>query len=159
MLVYRIARTPYIRDLSGTGARLYGGRWNHKGIGMVYTSENRALATVEYLVHVPLSLIPRDLSIATLRIPDRLTTKTPAVADLPANWRDYPAPPALADLGTQWTISQETLLLRVPSAVVKHEWNILLNPSHPDMPYVTIAQVEAYAFDTRLLRAAEAQAS
>lgn len=47
MRVYRIAKTKYIRDLSGTGARIYGGRWNKKGLGILYTSENRALATVE----------------------------------------------------------------------------------------------------------------
>jgi RES domain-containing protein len=150
--VYRIAKTPYIRDLSGMGARFYGGRWNHKGVGMMYTAESRALATVEYLVHVPLSLVPHDLSIATLHIPDRITPKTMAAVNLPANWRDYPAPPALADLGTEWALSRETLLLRVPSVVVEHEWNVLINPLHSDMPHVTIAQVESYQFDARLLR-------
>jgi RES domain-containing protein len=137
--VYRIAKTPYIDDLTGLGARLYGGRWNRKGIGIVYAAGSRALATVEYLVHVPLALVPEGLSIATLYIPDEVSCKTVALADLPVNWRDYPAPLALADLGTQWVVSRETLSLRVPSAVVAHEWNLLVNPLHPDMPYVTIA--------------------
>jgi RES domain-containing protein len=150
--VYRIAKTQYIYDLTGMGARLYGGRWNPKGISMVYTSESRALATVEYMVHVPLSLIPYDLSLATVDIPDWITSQTIAISNLPANWRDYPAPPALADLGTQWALSRETLLLRVPSVVVEHEWNVLINPLHPDTPHVTIAQVEPYQFDARLLR-------
>jgi RES domain-containing protein len=150
--VYRIAKTPYIRDLSGMGARLYGGRWNHKGVGMVYTAESQALATVEYLVHVPLSLVPHDLSIATLHIPDRITPKTMAAENLPTNWRDYPAPPALADFGTEWAVSRETLLLRVPSVVVEREWNVLINPLYSDMPHVTVTQVETYRFDARLLR-------
>lgn len=55
MKLYRIAQTAHIKDLSGTGARLYGGRWNEKGVGVVYTSESRALAILEYLVHVPMS--------------------------------------------------------------------------------------------------------
>jgi RES domain-containing protein len=150
--MYRITTTRYSRDLSGTGARLHGGRWNPKGMSVIYTSESRALATVEYLVHVPLSLIPHDLSIVTLSIPDTIPCHTMALADLPANWRDYPAPPALADLGAQWATAQETLLLRVPSAVVVQEYNVLINPLHPDMPHVTIAQVEPFHFDTRLLR-------
>jgi RES domain-containing protein len=150
--VYRIAKPQYIYDLTGMGARLYGGRWNPREIGIVYTAESRALATVEYLVHVPLSLVPRDLSTATLHIPDGITSKTIATGDLPANWRDYPAPPALADLGMQWALSRETLLLRVPSAVVEHEWNVLINPLHSDMPEVTIAPVEPYHFDPRLSR-------
>ena len=77
--VYRITSTRYSRDLSGTGARLHGGRWNPKGISVVYSAESRALATVEYLVHVPLSLVPRDLSLVTLHIPDRMSCKTMAI--------------------------------------------------------------------------------
>jgi RES domain-containing protein len=150
--VYRTAKTQYIDDLTGMGARLYGGRWNHQGIGMVYTAESRAIATVEYLVHVPLSLLPHDVSMETLHIPDRITSKTIAPGDLPAYWRDYPAPPALAYLGMRWALSRETLLLRLPSAVVAHAWNVLINPLHSDVPQVTIAQVEPYQFNGRLLR-------
>jgi hypothetical protein len=76
-----------------------------------------ALATVEYWVHVPLSLLPRDLGVVTLHIPDGMTPQTIALADLPANWLNYPAPPELAMLGTQWTCAQETPVLRVPSTV------------------------------------------
>ena len=53
--MYRTAQTAHIKDLSGTVACLYGGRWNEKGVGVVYTSESRALAILEYLVHVPMS--------------------------------------------------------------------------------------------------------
>jgi RES domain-containing protein len=150
--VYRITSNRYSRDLSGTGARLHGGRWNPKGISVVYTTESRALATVEYLVHVPLSLVPRDLSLVTLHIPDTIPCKTMAISDLPANWRDYPPPLALADLGAQWVTALETLWLRVPSAVVAQEYNVLITPLHPDMPHITIAHVEPYQFDARLLR-------
>jgi len=149
MRVYRIAKTKYIRDLFGTGARMYGGRWNKKGF---INSENRALATVEYLVHVPSSIVPAELSIVTIQIPDDISPKEIPISDLPANWRDYPAPEELAELGTQWALSTETLLLRVPSAAVEGEFNILINPLHPDMKHVTISRVEAYRFDERLLR-------
>lgn len=152
MKVYRIAKTKYIRDLSGTGARMYGGRWNKKGVGILYTSENRALATVEYLVHVPSSTVPTELSIATIQITDEISQKEISISDLPANWRDYPAPEELAELGTQWALSTETLLLRVPSAAIEGEFNILINPLHPDMKHVTISCIETYRFDERLLR-------
>lgn len=151
MIVYRIAKAKYIRDLSGAGARLYGGRWNHKGIAVIYTSETRALATVELLVHLPLSMVPNDLSIASIEIPAHIVPKEIPTADLPANWRNYPAPAVLADLGTRWALSKETLLLRVPSVVVEHEFNILLNPSHPDISHITIPHVENYSLDDRLL--------
>jgi RES domain-containing protein len=150
MIVYRIAKTKYINDLSGAGAKLYGGRWNHKGIGMIYTSQTRALATVEYLVHVPLSMVPRNLSIASIEIPGEIIPKEISISDLPENWRSFPAPIELVELGSRWALSNETLLMRVPSAVVGHEFNILINPLHPDMKRANVSHIEAYSFDPRL---------
>jgi RES domain-containing protein len=152
MNVYRIAKTLYINDLSRSGARTYGGRWNHKGVSMIYTSENRALATVEYIVHVPLSIVPEHLGLATLHIPDTISPCEISLSDLPGDWREYPAPSRLAELGSEWAAKNESLLLRVPSAVVDHEFNILINPLHSDMRYVSIFQVENYTFDKRLIR-------
>lgn len=152
MIVYRIAKTRHISDLSGIGARLYGGRWNNKGIGIVYTSENRSLATVEYLVHVPISIIPGNLSVASIKIPDLIKPKDILPGDLLNKWRDYPPPPELAEIGTKWALSNETLLLRVPSAVVENEFNILINPQHPDMKRVSVSKVEKFTIDKRLLR-------
>lgn len=152
MQVFRIAKTAHIRDLSGTGAMLYGGRWNRRNIPFIYTSENRSLATVEYLVHVPLSLIPGDLSMAVLEIPDEIAAEQISIRDLPKNWREYPAPPKLAELGSQWALSGRSLLLRVPSAVVANEFNCLINPLHTEMKRIKISSVEGYRIDDRLLR-------
>jgi RES domain-containing protein len=150
--VFRIAKTRSIRDLSGTGAKLHGGRWNRKDIPVIYASENRSLAALEFLVHVPLSLLPNNLNIACLEIPDDIVVEQISIADLPKNWRDYPAPPELADLGSEWVIAMRSLLLRVPSVVVLDEFNLLINPKHPDMNRVIISSVERYMFDRRLVR-------
>lgn len=152
MEVYRIAKTAHIRDLTGTGARLYGGRWNEKGTAIIYTSESRALATVEYLVHVSATLTPTDASIACLRIPDAIVPREASLSDLPPGWYLYPAPPGLAKIGTEWVVSGASLLLRVPSAVVEGEYNILINPAHPAMKQVMVERVLPYRFDRRFLR-------
>lgn len=152
MLVFRIARKEHIRDLTGTGARLYGGRWNHPGTALVYASETRSLATVEFLVHVHLPGAPSDLGIAAIEIPDDAAPEHVGVSSLPGNWRDYPAPLELAELGTSWARSNRGLLLRVPSAVVDNEYNILINPTHPDIAKVTLIEVQGYRFDKRLVR-------
>ena len=102
MEVFRIARQPYIDDLSGTGGKLYGGRWNHKGTSIIHTSESRALAVVEFLVHVPMPIVPTDICIATIEIPDSITPEEVTVDSLPSNWRDFPAPP---ELYTVWSTS------------------------------------------------------
>lgn len=153
MQIFRIAKTRHIRDLSGTGATLHGGRWNRKNIPVIYTAENRSLATLEFLVHVSLlSIIPKNLSMACLEIPHDIVPVQISATDLPKNWRDYPSPPELADLGSEWAIAKRSLLLRVPSVVVVDEYNILINPRHPDIDGVTISHVESYTFDTRLHR-------
>jgi len=151
MLVYRIAKKDVVKDLTGTGAKLYGGRWNHRGTAVVYTSETRALAAVEFLVHVSLSNVPRGLIIATIEIPDDIVPEEVPRASLPRGWRDYPAPREVADLGTRWVKSNKSLLLRVPSAVVEQEYNILINPLHSDMGKVVLQGVEKFEFDKRLV--------
>jgi len=152
MLVYRIAKKDVVKDLTGTGAKLFGGRWNHRGTAVIYTSETRALATVEFLVHLSLSNAPRGLMTATIEIPDNIVPEDIPRASLPRGWRDYPPPREVADLGTRWAKSKKSLLLRVPSAVVKQEYNILINPLHSDMGKVVLQRVEACEFDKRLIR-------
>ena len=152
MLVYRIATSTHVNDLSGEGARLHGGRWNHRGTAVIYTSESRSLSAVELLVHVSLSFAPTDLKMATIEVPDEPAPEVVDVAALPPNWRDFPAPPELADLGTSWARSGRSLLLRVPSAVVEREHNILINPAHPDIARIALAGVEDFRLDRRLAR-------
>jgi len=152
MLVYRIAKKDVVKNLTGTGAKLYGGRWNHRGTAVVYTSETRALATVEFLVHVALSNAPRGLMIATIEIPDGIVPEEVQRSSLPRGWRDYPPPRSVADLGTQWAKAKKSLLLRVPVAVVEQEYNVLINPLHSDMGKVVVLRVEAFEFDKRLVR-------
>ena len=87
MQVYRLAKAKHIRDLSGAGARIAGGRWNLKGTAVLYTAESRALATVEYLVHVPIAIIPRNLRMAAIDVPDaapRIAEELKAAPILPA---------------------------------------------------------------------------
>lgn len=149
MHLFRIAKTSYIRDLSGTGAKRYGGRWNHKGVAMLYASQHRSLAILEFLVHASMQALPTDLSFLTLEVPD--SSKTPEVdlSDLPSNWRDYPAPFRLAELGSEWIASGNSLLLKVPSVVVPEEWNILINPIHPDFEAMTINSISSFSLDSR----------
>ena len=152
MKLFRIAKEQHARDLSGVGARLYGGRWNHKGVAVVYASESRALTALEYLVHVPMSTIPRDLEIMELVIPKRIIPENIDPADLPPKWREYPPPQSLATLGSNWVHSNRSLLLRVPSAVVENEFNVLINPKHEDLKRIRTIGPVRFEFDSRLLK-------
>lgn len=152
MLVYRIAKRKYINDLSGEGARLYGGRWNKRGTGIVYTSENRSLATVEYLVHLPMTLIPRDLCIATIEVPAAFLCHPIEGEDLPDNWATYPAPLRLSEIIENILLNGTILCIKVPSAVVEGEHNILINPRHSGFHEVRIREIRGFHIDERLLK-------
>jgi RES domain-containing protein len=151
MVLYRIAQTTYIRDLSGSGPRLYGGRWNPKGIGVIYTSESRALAALELFVHLSRTVIPPGLSLASIEIPDHASGKEITMEELPRNWRSYPAPLELADIGASWIWSKKSLLLRLPSVIMPPEKNVLINPAHPEITGVRILKVDPYSPDPRLI--------
>jgi RES domain-containing protein len=70
--------------------------------------------------------------------------------DLPPDWRTYPAPDRLKDLGTAWIRDGRTVALVVPSAIIPREHNVLLNPVHPDFPRIRIGPASPFAFDPRL---------
>lgn len=152
MLLYRIAKTKYIRDLSGEGARRAGGRWNSKGIPVLYTADSTALATLETLVHSPLQIAPKHRSIAILELPEALSITRVELNKLPDRWWTYPAPSELARIGDRWWNERATLALSVPSSVTPQGEgrNLLLNPTHPDFNQISIIEVKEYRYDGRL---------
>jgi len=151
MEVFRISNTRFIQDITGTGARLAGGRWNFKGRAVLYTSESRALSNSEYLVGLNLTEVPANTSIATISIPDDSMEQI-NIEDLPKNWTENPAPIELADIASQWLDRGKTLCLRVPSAVVYRDWNIIINPAHPLFLKVKLINTEPYFFDERFFK-------
>lgn len=150
--LFRIAASEHINDISGTGARIYGGRWNHKGYPVVYASGSRSLAALEFLVHVSMALAPENLSILEIYISETVDIESVTKGQLPLNWREYPAPEQLANIGTKWLKSKSSLLLEIPSAIVEKEVNILINPLHEDIKNINLVSVEKFSFDPRLTR-------
>ena len=149
MIVFRLSRGKYTRDLSGKGAEMYGGRWNSKGTPLLYTSQSRALAFAEISMHIPLSIVPKDYFLITIQIPDTATILELTEVDMPLDWRLNPHSDSTQKMGDQFTDSLKHLALRVPSAVVPGDFNYLVNPLHTMMREVTIANVELFEFDSR----------
>jgi RES domain-containing protein len=153
MRVWRLCRRKHAA-FDGEGARLAGGRWNRRGTAVVYTSATLSLAALEYLVHLDAALAPTDLVAVAADVPDTLPATRLEAQDLPRDWRGYPAAEALADLGSDWAAASRTAVLSVPSAVVPHERNILLNPAHADFRRVRVLPPERFSFDRRIFKAA-----
>lgn len=150
MRVYRLCRAPF-RALDGEGARLYGGRWNAPGRPVIYASGSLALAALEYLVQVDVEDVPADLVALTLHVPDDVAVETIDPGALPAGWERAPEPAVCRALGDAWLGARRALVLRVPSAPVPEEPNVLLDPRHPDAGRIGVVAERPFHYDPRLL--------
>lgn len=128
--VWRIVKKKYVDSaFSGKGARQAGGRFNSPGHSVVYTSGSLALAQLEILVILPTERLLAGYVAFRAEIPNG-DLKVLNREELPENWRQSPAPDSVKKLGDRWIQSETSLALRVPSAVVPAEGNILINPNH-----------------------------
>lgn len=148
-IVYRITRAKY-KDtiLSGEGAKKDGGRWNQPGTGMVYTASSRSLAMLEMLVHTGSDYLPDGRLIASIEIPDDLIE---VAKRLPKGWDDIPPQIASMEFGSKWLKNNDHPALRVPSVVVKEEFNILIDPLHLGIERISVLKFDALDLDPRLL--------
>jgi RES domain-containing protein len=152
MRVYRLSLKAHrATAFNGEGARLAGGRWNHKGQRVVYCSESRALAALELFVNLDPSLAPPELVFIAVDVPDDMITVV-KLADLPSNWNEYPAPDDVKDIGTEWIVKKTSAALVVPSVVMPEESNLLLNPEHADFVRIKISKPTKFTFDGRIWR-------
>jgi RES domain-containing protein len=147
MDLWRLCRRPYA-DLTGEGARIFGGRWNSPGRPVVYFAEHPALAALEVRVHLdlPFELLPADFVLMRVWVPDGL------VADGSANRLETVA------AGDLWLREARSAALRVPSVLIANAWNVLLNPRHPDAAGASIVTTEPFRFDPRLWQPMGAEA-
>src|SRR5947209_17752709 len=132
MIAWRLCRRRFA-DLSGEGARRLGGRWNSAGRAVVYLAEHHALAVVELRVHLdlPFDLLPVDYVLMRVMVPD-------------AELLGLQAPTETAAIGDAWLQEARSVALRVPSVLVPHSWNVLLNPGHPDAAHATVHEIEPF---------------
>lgn len=154
MHLYRISKSKYANDTSGEGARRAGGRWNLKGTPVIYTSDSTALATLEVIVHTPLNLLPKEMSITVFQLPENLRIDKLPYSRLPKNWQKYPAPVMLAQIGTEWINKCTSAAMAVPSSVTPsgEGRNYLLNPRHPDFNKIKIISATPYKFNDRFYK-------
>ncbi len=151
MIVYRISSPKWAEDISGTGAKMYGGRWNSAGFAMLYTSENISLCMLEILVNATRQQLKMPFALVQIEIPDSIWF--PDKEFLPQNWNTYPHSPESAYFGNNWLQSFNNLALKVPSSANEFEHNILLNPLHPEFAKVQILKISNFSFEQRLIGA------
>lgn len=153
MQVYRVAPRKYAMDLAGEGARIAGGRWNPKGMAVIYTAEHSALAMLEMMAHLDRSCAPKGLQLATITIPDAIAIYSPTLDNLPADWDARPKKMSAVLFGKKWLKEADAPVLKVPSVMTPYGegWNLLLNPSHPELLGKMDITVSDWLVDPRLL--------
>ena len=118
IIAWRIVGSRYKDDaFSGEGARLRGGRWNSKGIPMVYTAGSLALATIEMLVNLPGPKLLENFFRIPVHIPLNLIIELP-LDQLPGDWDSRPISPSIKTIGGRWVKKRKSVVLKVPSVVV-----------------------------------------
>jgi RES domain-containing protein len=152
MQVWRICRARYAAEaFSGLGARRFGGRWNSPGVPMVYSSSSLALAAIELFVHLEPSQQPDDLVAIAACLPEREPARKLDVDSLPIRWWSDDFEPLRA-LGDRWIRGRSSLAIQVPSAALRMEWNVLINPLHAGMVDLKLEPPQPFRFDARMFR-------
>ena len=150
-VAWRIVRAVRANSaFTGEGARVYGGRWNSRGTGVIYVSQHESLAALELLVHLtPLSPNDRYLSFR-LEWEDKLTDYFP-LKNLPSRWNTDPPVLETMQIGDEWVRGGNSVALAVPSVLSASEMNFLLTPKHSDFKKIKISKPLEYRFDSRLV--------
>jgi RES domain-containing protein len=141
----RLARTAF----DGEGARRFGGRWNSKGVAVVYLAQSQSLAALEILVQIDSPPLLEHYAALPVSIEPNLITRID-MSSLPNNWKTYAPPKRIRAIGDDWVAAARSAVLQVPSVIVPLESNYLLNPHHPDFPKLKIGKPVRFTFDPRL---------
>jgi len=148
LTTYRIAdaRRPIF---DGTGAALYGGRWNSPGRPVIYAAASYAGAMLERLVHAGTGRIPKNHKAVLISIPARVSVEEWSAERLPSDW-DADNSIVSRAFGDAWLAERRSAVLIVPSAVAKYERNVVINPAHPDFKWISASNPEKVVWDARL---------
>ena len=147
---WRVVKRKYASEaFDGEGARISGGRWNSAGRAVVYTSATTSLGLLENLAHTKARLLPFYFTVPVTFDADLVETVEPG--KLPADWRSLPSSFTLKRIGDEWVESMQSCILEVPSAIVAHESNFILNPKHPDFHTLEIGKPIGLETDHRLV--------
>lgn len=139
-------------DPTGTGAKITGGRWNRVNSAVVYTSTAISLACLETIVRLNAGGLPLNRYLVRIDVPDEVLAKAGRLpqAACPVGWDAIPAGMVSLAIGEDWLAAGDSALLFVPSIVVPEEFNVLVNPAHPDAAHLTYTKIRKFSYDARL---------
>jgi RES domain-containing protein len=149
---WRVVKSKHaFHAFDGEGSRLYGSRWNSPGVKIVHVSKTLSLAILEIIAHLQSSAPLPQYVVFTAEFDISLVDRV-MISELPAEWRASPPPSAVQQIGDLWVRRASSAVLEVPSALIPHERNYLLNPAHSAFPQVVIGAQMPIDIDSRVFR-------
>lgn len=145
MVAFRITKAIYAKGLQASGSA---NRWNLGGQYVLYCSSSRALATLELLAHRNAIMPKVAYKLMQIAFDKRLVT---SVGKLPKRWNTIAHMHKTQAMGSAWYFNQKSVVLKVPSALIKDEYNYVINVNHPDLKKVRLPKTEDFIWDGRLL--------
>jgi RES domain-containing protein len=148
--LYRIEKQAYINTFPPRGSLFAEGRWNRRGMWVVYTSETVALAKLEALANSG-SKLPDNRYLTTIDLNDQSPVVDIPMESLPSNWNKVPYPKDLAYVIKQVIDEKQYIAALAPSIHSPMERNVLLFPDNPEFgQYVKLVGTDPVSFDQRL---------
>jgi len=152
MLAWRVTKASRADDLSGKGAAMVGGRWNHIDVPALYMGLSPAICALETFVHAA-GRPQFPLKITCFELPDDPALYLePGPGELPPGWDALPADSPCMAYGTRWLEARSHLGLIVPSVVLQLERNLVLNPLHPAVGELRVREVFDFVHDERMFK-------
>ena len=149
-VAWRITKAKHAQSaFDGEGCRRFGSRWSNPGTRVAFASQSLSLAVLEILVHLQASAPLAGYVVFTVEFSEDLVLDLDHTL-LPENWRDFPSPPKLQEIGDAWVRNSPSALFRVPSAVIEHEYNYLINPLHGNFADLVICGPAPLDVDSRV---------
>jgi RES domain-containing protein len=147
MNVFRITTEKWAGNLKGSG---FAARWNSNGIFTCYSASSRALACLEMIVHLNADRLKTPFKLTVIEIPNEIDILTVDMSVLSERWSDHDNYPICQEIGDKWIQEFESCVLRVPSAIIKNEYNYLINHQHQDFKRIKIIEIEDFEFNLRI---------
>ena len=142
MILWRISN---YATLDGEGGKLFPARWHSRGRSIIYTADHPASSLCEMLANTDAGSLPISFQLLKISVGKINISKIESIAP---NWPDNQS--ITQALGDRWLEAKTSALLRVPSALVPEAFNYLINPAHPEMSHIRVAQTLRVPLDSRL---------
>jgi len=147
MIVYRVVHHMVKELRAGSGRD---GRWCSSRRKVMYTSSSVALACLENVVRRSGSGFSSDIQTIFYEIPGNIKIEELPVKTLNENWRLRSSYSYCQEIGNNWYDKKDSLLLKVPSAIIPGEFNFVIKTTSPEIGRIKIKDTRPFIPDERL---------